>query len=157
MANLLLFCLTWLFTLLSAFSHFSHLNLLFGPQGKPRNLKIFYKQEVRVTGTCPREGLTGCSVWRGMVFIQAVNLPTHTSGGAERKQNKQILLECWDIVWDTVFYYWGKVMVKSIFYINIIGVLLMLSLWNHVLSLFLYKYSCKEKKVGKSSLGKWRV
>ena len=165
MAKLLLFWLTWLFTFVSAFLTsllliFSllSLNLLFGSQGKPRNLNNFYKQEVRVTGTCPPEGLTGpCSFWRGMVFIQEVNLPTHTSGGAERKRNKQILLECWDIVWDTVFSYWGKVMVKSIFYINIIGVLFMLSLWNHVLSLFLYNYSCKEKKVGKTSLGKRRV
>ena len=44
-AKLLLFCLAWLFSFVSAFSHFLLLNLFFGTQGKLRRLKFFYKHE----------------------------------------------------------------------------------------------------------------
>ena len=62
MAKLLLFCLAWLFSFVSSFSHFS-LKLFFGTQRRPRRLKFFYRQEAggRLGG-----GAGGLS-WKGPI------------------------------------------------------------------------------------------
>ena len=57
MAKVLLFCLAWLFSFVSAFSHILLFNLFFVTWGSPRRLKIFYKQEAgEYGGDLPREG-----------------------------------------------------------------------------------------------------
>ena len=48
MAKLLLFCLAWLFSFVSAFFHFYDESFLFGTQGRSRRLMLFYKQEAGV-------------------------------------------------------------------------------------------------------------
>ena len=57
MAKLLFFCLAWLFSFVSAFSHFSDYVLFlffFGTQGRPRRLKLFNKKK-RMQGSVPRK------------------------------------------------------------------------------------------------------
>ena len=45
----ILFCLAWLLSFVHVLFSLLWLNLLYGTQGKPRRLKLFYKQEVGST------------------------------------------------------------------------------------------------------------